>query len=103
LTMRDRFAPLGGWFGLTEVALVQALPLPLAVVLALAHDTGSATFTVAAILTCMRAGVLAGTARAYVRKPWTYWLSAFADVPVAWALFASAFRRRHVWRGRPLV
>jgi dolichol-phosphate mannosyltransferase len=103
LTLRDRFAPFGGWLGLTEVALVQALPLPLASALALAHATGSFTFSLAAILTCVRVGVLCGAARAYVQRPWTYWLSPLADVPVALALFASAWRRRHTWRGRELV
>jgi dolichol-phosphate mannosyltransferase len=103
LTLRDRFAPFGGWLGLTEVALVQALPLPLAAGLALAHATGTLAFDVAAILTCVRVGVLCGAARAYVQRPWTYWLSPLADVPVALALFASALRRRHSWRGRELV
>jgi dolichol-phosphate mannosyltransferase len=103
LTLRDRFAPLGGWFGLTEVLLVQALPLPLAAGLALAHATSSLTFAVAFALVLVRAGVLFGAARAYVARPWTYWLSPLADVPVALALFASAVRRRHVWRGRELV
>jgi dolichol-phosphate mannosyltransferase len=103
LTLRDRFARYGGWFGITEVALVQALPLPLTVALAIVHATGTATFAVAAILTCVRFGVLAGAARAYVVRPWTYWLSPLADVPVACALIVAALRRRHVWRGRELV
>ena len=103
LTLRDRFARYGGWFGLIDVALVQALPLPLTIALAIAHQTGSLTFTVAAILTCVRFGVLAGAARAYVVRPWTYWLSPLADVPVTCALFVAALRRRHVWRGRELV
>jgi dolichol-phosphate mannosyltransferase len=103
LTLRDRFARFGGWFGLSEVALVQALPLPLAIVLAAVHATQSYTFAVAAILACVRIGVLAGSARAYVKRPWTYWLAPLADVPVACALFAAALRHRHVWRGRELV
>ena len=103
LTLRDRFAPLGGWFGLAEVLLVQALPLPLAIGLSLAHATGSPAFAVSAILTCVRIGVLCGAARAYVNPPWTYWLSPLADLPVAGALIASALRRRHQWCGRELV
>jgi dolichol-phosphate mannosyltransferase len=103
LTLRDRFARFGGWFGIAEVALVQALPLPLAVALALTGATGSLTFAVAAVLLIVRLGVLAGTARAYVRPPWTYWLSPLADGPVACALIAAALRRRHRWRGRDLV
>ncbi len=103
LTLRDRFAPFGGWFGLAEVLLVQAAPLPLAIALAIAGATSSLTFDVAAILVCVRIGVLAGAARAYVTQPWTYWLSPLADLPVACALFASTLRRRHTWRGRELV
>ncbi len=103
LTLRDRFAPFGGWAGLTEVALVQALPLPLAFGLAFGGATASPLFAVAAILVCMRVGVLIGAARAYVRRPWTYWLSPLADVPVTFALFASALRRRHTWRGREMT
>lgn len=103
LTLRDRFAPYGGWFGILEVLLVQALPLPLTLALALVHATGGATFAVAAALTCVRLGVLAGAARAYVNPPWTYWLSPLADLPVALALIAAALRRRHTWRGRDLV
>jgi dolichol-phosphate mannosyltransferase len=103
LTLRDRFAPFGGWFGLVEVLLVQAVPLPLALALAIAGATSSLTFAVAAILLCVRIGVLVGAARAYVTKPWTYWLSPLADLPVAFALFASTLRRRHTWRGRELV
>jgi dolichol-phosphate mannosyltransferase len=103
LTMRDAYARYGGWFGLTEVAVVQALPLPLAAAFALAHATASPAFAVAAILTFVRFGVLAGAARAYVDRPWTYWLAPLADVPVTIALFAAALRRTHVWRGRVLV
>jgi len=103
LTLRDRFARFGGWAGLLEVALVQALPLPLAAGLALAHQTASATFAVAAALAFVRVGVLAGAARAYVHPPWTYWLSPLADVPVTLALIAALLRRRHTWRGRELV
>jgi dolichol-phosphate mannosyltransferase len=103
LTLRDAYARYGGWFGLTDVAVVQAVPLPLAVGLALAHATASPAFTVAAILTIVRFGVLAGSARAYVRPPWTYWLAPLADVPVTVALVAASLRRTHTWRGRVLV
>jgi hypothetical protein len=102
-TLRDRFAPFGSWFGLAEVLLVQAVPLPLAIVLALAGATGTLTFAAALGLAFVRAGVLCGAARAYVRRPWTYRLSPLADLPVAFALFASALRRRHTWRGRELA
>jgi dolichol-phosphate mannosyltransferase len=79
------------------------LPLPLAVALGLAHATASPLFTVAAILAIVRLGVLAGSARAYEQRPWTYWLAPLADVPVVVALVAASLRRTHVWRGRVLV
>ncbi|MDQ2715619.1 MAG: glycosyltransferase [Chloroflexota bacterium] len=55
------------------------------------------------ILVMMRLGVLFGTARAYQRRPWSYWLSPLCDLPVAIQLGVSALRRRHTWRGRTLV
>ena len=103
LTLRDAYARCGGWCGLTEVAIVQALPLPLAAALALLHATASPAFAVAAVLAIVRLGVLIGSARAYVRRPWTYWLAPLADVPVTLACAAAALRRRHTWRGRVLV
>jgi hypothetical protein len=60
-------------------------------------------FDVNAVLLLMRIGVLAGTRRAYRNPQWSYWLSLFADLPVAAALITSALRRRHTWRGRALV
>jgi hypothetical protein len=50
-----------------------------------------------------RLGVLGGTARAYERQPWTYWLSPLADLPVAVALIANTFRSEHTWRGRTVA
>jgi dolichol-phosphate mannosyltransferase len=99
LPMRDQY---GGWrnaLGLAEVALVQALPLPL---LLIAWLAGAPWWALAlpAALVAMRIGVLAGMVRAYVAPPWTYWLSPLADTAVAAAMLRSALRRRHGWRGR---
>jgi dolichol-phosphate mannosyltransferase len=99
LPMRDQYFGWHGALGLAEVLFVQALPLPL---LLLACLTAAPTWIVAAnaALLCIRVGVLAGMARAYVARPWTYWLSPLLDVPVAYALQRSAMRHRHAWRGR---
>jgi dolichol-phosphate mannosyltransferase len=105
LPLRDRYASVAGWLGLAEVALVQALPLPL--VLALARRRPSAPVAALARfnagLLAVRLGVLAGTARAYRRPPWGYWLSPACDAPAALGVWLSAVRRRHEWRGRPIV
>jgi dolichol-phosphate mannosyltransferase len=106
LTLRDGMAPRENALGLAEVIFVQALPLVLLFLLALLGHASlqrSAAFAVNGFLLLLRIGVLAGTRRAYRNPAWTYWLSVFADLPVAAALLASALRRRHTWRGRPLV
>lgn len=103
LPLRDRFA--GPWVtvGLAEVLLVQALPLPLAGLWLLRGQQRGLVLWVNGVLAIARLGVLLGTARAYRRPPWTYWLSPVSDLPVAIRLCISAAQRRHTWRGRPLV
>lgn len=119
LPMRDRFWGWRGALGLLEVVFVQAAPLPLCVGLAVGlalwlRMTGSGAVTGPGValllgllmegaLLAVRLGTLVGAARAYQRRPWSYWLSPLCDVPAAVALCVSALRRRHVWRGRVLV
>jgi dolichol-phosphate mannosyltransferase len=114
LTLRDQYAGPAALLGLVEVSLVQAAPLPLLVLLlalrgARGRGRGGGApglawpLLVNGVLAAARLGVLAGTARAYLWRPWTYWLSPLCDVPVAWALWRSLWRRDHVWRGRRMV
>ena len=103
LPMRDRFSGTATLFGWLEVALVQALPLPFFLLLVIVGAQPSWLFTLNSILAMMRIGVLAGTARAYRQRPWSYWLSPLCDIPVAIQLGRRALQRRHVWRGRVLV
>ena len=102
LPMRDRYFGISGALGLLEVLLVQALPLPLFVALRSRRSSGWPV-AVNLALALTRLGVLAGTARAYPARPWSYWLSPLADLPAALALVVSALRRRHVWRGRAVT
>jgi dolichol-phosphate mannosyltransferase len=102
LPMRDRFSGGAGWLGLVEVTLAQSLPL--GIVLLGRHASPPRTVMLVNYgLLMVRLGVLLGAARAYPRRPWTYWLSPLFDLPVAVQLWRSALRRRHVWRGRSLV
>jgi dolichol-phosphate mannosyltransferase len=106
LTLRDGLSPRDTLLGLAEVVFVQALPLAmLAGLVLLGHHSlaRSLAFDANLVLFMMRLGVLAGIRRAYRNPEWTYWLSVFADLPVAAALITSALRRRHTWRGRALV
>ncbi len=103
LPMRDQHSGVGGWLGLAEVTLAQALPLPLLAVARRAAPEARFALLVNAVLVMTRLGVLAGTARAYPERPWTYWLSPLADLPATVQLWRSALRRRHVWRGRVLL
>jgi dolichol-phosphate mannosyltransferase len=102
LPMRDQYF---GWqqsLGLLEVLVVQGLPLPMLILVLIA---GAPKWFLAlnALLLALRVGVLFGTARAYDRRPWTFWLSPLCDFPVAVRLIKSALSRKHSWRGRSYV
>jgi dolichol-phosphate mannosyltransferase len=103
LPMRDARWGWAGRIGLLEVLLVQALPLPLLLWLAVRGRSRTPLGRLNLVLALVRIGVLAGAARAYVAPPFTYWLSPVSDPAVALALPFQAIRRRHVWRGRSVV
>jgi dolichol-phosphate mannosyltransferase len=96
LATRDAHFGAAGWLGLLEVLLVQALPLLL---LLIRWPTGGPR-RLNLFLLAVRLGMLVGMARAYPARPWTYWLSPVIDLPAAFALWRSALRRRHAWRGQ---
>jgi dolichol-phosphate mannosyltransferase len=102
LPLRDRYAGIAGLIGLAEVTLVQALPVPWLLVVRWSGGERWST-AVNLALAMMRLGILAGAARAYCRRPWSYWLSPLCDLPAALQLWRTAFRRQHSWRGRILV
>lgn len=99
----DRFTRWHTLVGWLELAFVQALPLPLFLVLALLCRRSRWLLLLNGMGTLVRVGVLWGTARAYARRPWTYWLSPLCDLPVVLKLGSSALQRRHNWRGRSIV
>ena len=101
LPLRDRFWGWGNRLGLVELGLLQALPLPL--VLLAAGRRRRLPLVVNGALLAVRFGVLAGTRRAYARPSPAHWLSPLLDLPAVAALYLSLLRRRHVWRGRPMV
>ena len=106
LPLRDQFVRAASLVWLFEVTLVQALPIPLLLlllVLQLADRSARRAVVLNALLAAVRIGVLVGTARAYVAPPWTYWLSPLCDLPAVVQIWRSVPRRRHVWRGRVLV
>lgn len=108
LPMRDRFSGVAGFVGLLEVTFAQALaPLTALALLATWRSSHSPLraplLGVTLALTALRLGTLMGMARAYTRRPWSFWLSPLCDLPVALGLWASALRRQHEWRGRTLV
>jgi dolichol-phosphate mannosyltransferase len=99
LPMRDQYF---GWreiVGLIGVLLVQALPLP-AFLLGIIFQAPLGFLILSGFLLTMRIGVLFGLARAYPTKPWSYWLSPLADLPVIVRIIQFALRKRHSWRGR---
>ena len=102
LPMHDRFSGLSTVIGLAEVTLVQAAPVWLGHLARKRFGPGHPVTVLNTVLVITRIGVLFGTARAYVEKPWTYWLSPVCDLPVAIRLWLMAARRQHTWRGRAL-
>ena len=94
LPMMDHRHPWRSRLGMAEVLIVQALPPWLLLA------SGGPVRRLNGALTLMRIGVLAGAARAYVRRPWSYWLSPLVDLPVAVTLIVRSLQRRHTWRGR---
>jgi dolichol-phosphate mannosyltransferase len=103
LPMRDQFSGMHALFGWLEVALVQALPLPLMLFLVTTRMRSRWFEALNSMLLVLRTGVLFGTARAYRRRPCSYWFSPLCDLPVAVQLVKSGMRHRHVWRGRVFV
>jgi dolichol-phosphate mannosyltransferase len=103
LPMHDQFSGMSTFIGLLEVAFIQALPLPLLLLLVTLRVRSIWFILLNCVLGAMRIGVLFGTMRAYQRRPWSYWLSPLCDLPVAVQLARSALQRRHIWRGRVLV
>ena len=102
LPMRDQYF---GWrevFGLIGVLIVQALPLP-AFLLSMAFGAPLWFLCLSGFLLMIRIGVLIGLARAYPDRPWSYWVSPLADLPVVLRIVQFALRKRHSWRGRTYV
>lgn len=102
LPMRDRFTTASSALGLLQATLVQALPIMVVISAFLRGSRGPLTMLNSALLIA-RLGVLAGTARAYRSRPWTYWLSPLADPLVIARIWMMWARREHTWRGRRLV
>jgi dolichol-phosphate mannosyltransferase len=102
LPMRDTFTGVSSAVRLLEVTLVLAFPVIIAPGAALRGHRGPLTMLNIGLL-LGRLGVLAGTARAYRSRPWTYWLSPFADPLVVARIWMMWARREHTWRGRRLV
>ena len=99
LPMRDQYF---GWreaVALFGVLIVQALPLPL-VILGARFQLPLLILVVAGFFLMIRLGVLLGVARAYPDRPWAFWFSPLADLPVVLRIIQFALRRRHTWRGR---
>lgn len=102
LPMRDRFTARSSAVGLVEATLAQGLPSLLGP-LAILSGQRRPLLLLNIGLFLARLGVLAGTARAYRTRPWTYWLSPLADPFVIARIWMMWARRVHTWRGRTLV
>jgi dolichol-phosphate mannosyltransferase len=102
LPMTDRFTRRT-MPGLTDLLLVQAAPPLLAGFARLWLGARHPLTIVNSALVICRIGVLAGMARAYEARPWTYWLSPLADGPAVVRIWQTSRQTRHRWRGRPIA
>lgn len=102
LPMHDRFSGRGTALGLAEIIAVQAAPLWLFFGGLLSRRTEHPFVRLQAILLMARFGVLAGTARAYPHRPWSYWFSPLVDLPVGLEIVRRSRQRTHRWRGRTI-
>lgn len=102
LPMRDQYFGSRETAGLIGTLIFQALPLP---AFALAVSFGAPLWfqLLTGLLASVRIGVLFGTARCYPARPWSYWLSPIADLPVILRIIQFALRKRHRWRGRTYI
>ena len=101
LPMRDQYF---GWrevLGLFGVMLFQACRCPCS--FSASPLSASVVYFLSGFFLALRIGVLFGLARAYPKRPWTYWLSPLFDLPVTLRIIQVALRRRHNWRGRTYV
>jgi dolichol-phosphate mannosyltransferase len=103
LPMRDRYSSLQYLLGLMECVFVQATPLWMLILSLIARRRRSAFAKIQAGLLLGRLGVLFGTARAYPNRPWTYWISPIADLPVTLEILRRSRQRTHSWRGRTIT
>jgi dolichol-phosphate mannosyltransferase len=103
LPMRDRYSGRSTVLGLAECLIVQSAPLWLLAFGLRARGRRHWFTQLQGGLLLARLGVLAGTARAYPLRPWTYWLSPLADLPITLEIIRRSRQRAHTWRGRAIV
>jgi len=106
LDLRDATTPWRRWLDVALLMLVQALPLPLLIALAVRGTSSGldavarALLLVNVILVAISMLLLAPMAASYERTGWTYWLSWLADPLAAVRILYSMVDRRRSWRGR---
>jgi dolichol-phosphate mannosyltransferase len=102
LPLRDRHATWQSDVGLAEVLFVQAAPPVLLIGNVYLFGARSLVSQLQVGLIFARVGVLAGMRRAYFSRPWTYWLSPLADLPVTLEILRRSRLKSHMWRGRTI-
>ncbi len=103
LPLRDRHATWQSDLGMAEVLFVQAAPPLLLVGSAYLFGARNLVTQLQLGLIIARVGVLFGIRRAYFSRPWTYWLSPLADLPVTLEIIRRSRLKSHMWRGRKIT
>jgi dolichol-phosphate mannosyltransferase len=106
LDLRDATSPWRGWLDVAFLILVQALPLPLMIALAIRRaiagldPVNQGVLLVNTVLVAISILLLAPMAASYDRTQLTYWTSWLADPLAAIRILLSMVDRRRSWRGR---
>lgn len=107
LPMRDHSSGARWWLKMFDMTLTMGLPLVILLASAGRIRSGAGSHRLLTRLNLglvtMRFGVTAGMSRAYRESPPTYWLSPLIDPAACVKIWIAALRRKHEWRGRPVI
>lgn len=106
LDLRDATSRWRGWMDVAFLTLIQALPIPVTIVLGIRRAVagldrvGDSVLLLNAMLVAIPILLLAPMAASYERTRFTYWASWLADPLATIRILLSMVDRRRSWRGR---
>jgi dolichol-phosphate mannosyltransferase len=105
IDLSDASTPVAQWLDILHLVLVQGIPIPVLLFLALRSPEApewqlTTLLWVNVTLVVVRLMLLFGLTGAYERRGWAYWVSPTADPLAVLRVVLSTVRRPRHWRGR---